>query len=82
MLRTRSLGLAGAIMLCLSSTVLAQALRVVPNEPGPGSLQGTSDCVLVTGGNTKASLCPKSKYMKVCGAPDANTNRRRTCVSG
>lgn len=61
---------------------LAQGLRVVPNEPGPGGLNGPKDCVLAEGGNKKQSMCPRAKYMKVCGAESASQDRRRSCVNG
>jgi hypothetical protein len=63
-----------------SSAAIAQEVR--PNEPGPGQLNGTNDCVLVSGGTTKGNLCPKHAYMKVCGAPNGQSDRKRTCVKG
>ena len=62
-------------------TTAAYAMSIRPNEPGPGGLNGPEDCVLVTGGNNKAARCPKTKYMRVCGAPNPQSDRGRSCVN-
>ena len=60
----------------------AAAQTVVPQEPGPGTLNGANDCVLVSGPSFKKDeLCPKHKYMRVCGAPSSNADRKRTCTN-
>jgi hypothetical protein len=73
-----------AFLFAAAGGAAAQSLRVVPQEPGPGTLNGPGDCVLVSGpSNSKDKLCPKTKYMKVCGSPGGpGDGRKRTCVNG